>query len=299
MKSRARSGRIHRRTFALALLGALLLASPAGAGNPCADCTAPSESDIEGLLLETRRSILLGSSRDYLCVDGGECSYVIGSVAVKKSNWRLEVKASGVAKNCPSMVQSGQVTISIGETDSTGWSVSGSAGANANPFGVGVTAEIVAQLEGAHGLTRATSVSHTFKAGYCKVIVWTAFLEKADVTAEVPVHVWRRYAWWTKNKVTGAKVHQMGNKDVHCGSVTLYFQCLMPLAVHIHTCQTACSDPACSTIPTGEIGFEPPLPKGLEPPDWWRPRYPGPLGPTDASEDEPADDDDASSDGIR
>jgi hypothetical protein len=129
-------------------------------------------------------------------------------------------------------------------------------------------------------------VTQTFEPGYCRVIVWTIFLEKVDPIATVPVSVTRRYAWWTKNMATRDVVHQMGEVIMSCGTIELTFTCKIPLAFHSHECQTACSDPECALIPTGEIGFQAPLPAGLHPPEGWEPRYPGKILPSD----EPADD---------
>lgn len=277
-----RAGRLRRWIPATALLlGLGLLAGLPAHADLCGSCPTPTAAQVAAqcptLSLATRTHWLWGTNRDYLEFDGAECQYAVGTPVITMRNWRLVLKASGTAKNCPHCLSTATVTIIVSENESTAWALTASAGASVKALGMTLTSQIAAQLEQTSGLTRTTKGSQTFQPGYCRVIVWSAFLEAADPLATVTVNVSRSYAWWTKNESTGPTVHQRGTVTIPCGSASPTYTCKMPLAFHFHECQTGCPEPECSLIPTGEIGWQVPLPPGLAPPDGWEPRFPGKI----------------------
>lgn len=288
----------HGGRLAAALVLGLLAALPAHA-DICGDCPEPTEGQVRdaypALSLADRYSWLHGKNRDYLEYDGGACTYTPSDPSVVLRNWRLETLMSGMAENCPHCVSTTTITLVVEASKSTSWSLTASASASAQLLGAGVAAEIAGTLEKTTGLKRVTSITQTFQAGWCHVIAWSIMLERAEPVASVDVSVKRQFAWWTKNKSTGGTVHQSGTVTVPCGSAALEFSCQMPLAFHVHRAQTACPDPDCqATVVTRDLGFQPPLPPGLEPPDDWEPPYPIP----DEAPDEGPADPDAPKDGT-
>ncbi len=261
------------RRLALALLALFLsLSLPARAarGDVCSDCAPPSDAVLAaqpGFVLETREGFF-GPKRDYVEIDGGECSVsIVGDFDIEKKSSYLVLRGAGTAWNCPHSKACDTVTASISAADIKEWSLTTGASIGGSVLGVSLSAQFSTRVGQKAEIRVTTTVSKLICPTYCHVIDWSAFFEVATYEADVDYEVTRRWAWWTKNVYTGGDVHHMGEVFTSCGTGTATFQCQEPILGYFHLLDRGCDGTECGYIAPQDLRWFPPLPDGLPIPD--------------------------------
>ena len=185
----------------------------------------------------------------------------------------LRLRGMGEVWNCPHSSSASTITATAAAEDTKSWSVTNSFGTKLGGFGAALESKLVVMVAGATSITKVTTISATLQAAWCHRIPWQAFFDVAKYEAEVDYEVVRRFAWWTKNRMTGDRVRRHGEIWIPCGSGTASLGAQAPIAGHFQLSQRACNDPACRSVTSKDLGFFPPLPV--------------PHSPTTPSSDEP------------
>ena len=241
----------------------LLAGSAPARSDVCADCGPPTTEDLQqdpGFEVEKRG---FGVS-DEVHLHAGECHIQMeGAPRIEKQLGYLVLRGSGAVWTCPGSVASDTMTATVTETDSEDWSFSASSSVGMSMLGMGLSAEVVATVREASTVQAVTSITKEMKAGYCYVIAWEGYFEVAEYTADVAFSVERRFAWWTKNLLTGDTVHRSGEVWISCGTHEATLGMRAPIKGYFKLSQSPCPDPECKAIPAKEQGWFPPLPPGL------------------------------------
>jgi hypothetical protein len=254
------------------LLALLLLLLQAGAARAegCAECKAPTEQELAqdpAFALETRGSGLF-RYKDRWFVDGGECDVTITDTpeVERRAQW-LVLRGSGEVWNCPHSRSADTMTASINEGDLTAWTLSGDVGASVSFLGASLSAKLSADVRQQVSVNVVTTISKQINAGDCRRIRWYAYFLVADLEATVDYTLKRRFAWWTKNKLTGDTVLRKGDYHKDCGGGRATFRMHAPLEGTFRLLETGCGDPECAPIEPHDLGFFPPLEQLWPPPE--------------------------------
>ncbi len=298
---RVRRARV--RIYALPLLIAILgLDAPRSWADGCSDCPAPSAESIisaAGVALETRTGLFGEQVTDELYTDQGECTASgeeVPEIDLKESY--LVLSAAGEVWNCPQSQSSSQVTAEIAREHKTDWSLSASVELSLKTPVAEYKARFSASHGGSDGIREVTRLATTLQAKNCERVPWLAYLRVGTFELRAEFAVTQRWAWWTKNTLTGSTVHASGDYMQACGSTEITFDRKAPLAWHLRLAHRNCCG---GSGRYRDLGFHPPLPKGLKRPDWPEEfGYPEPPLPQEGTEpqdgtgpapDGPADDD--------
>jgi hypothetical protein len=192
---------------------------------------------------------------------------IAGSPDVTIKNAWLILRGTGEVWNCPHSSSCDTMVASAQQDDTTEWTQTGDVGGSLSLLGSGLSARLTEAVRKQVALRTTTQISKNLCAGECRRIRWWGYFMIADYTAEVTYQVTRRYAWWTKNPVTGHVVHRMGNVWVPCGTGLATFSMHAPIAGFFRLYQRACSDAEdCRHIAALDLGWFPPIPPGVPPP---------------------------------
>ncbi|MFM8386589.1 MAG: hypothetical protein ACKOCB_07235 [Planctomycetia bacterium] len=206
-----------------ALLGLLLASLPASPARAegCEDCAAPSAQALRsqpGFGLFVRQDRWGARREDTLHLDAGACAYAPASTPVARlgKSWMV-LRGTGTVASCPWGSTDASVSVSIAEGDSTDWRVEGEVQVELKAVALSTAAS--AKTGVAHGRTlqEVRQVTQRIEAAPGHVIDWEGWFELADLTLDLDLSVTRRYAWWTKNPLTGDHVHAAGEVLVDCG----------------------------------------------------------------------------------
>ena len=292
-----------------ALLGTLLGARASATAGDCSTCPRPSILDLfaAGVSLQVRQGDFVGDAeRDYVELDAGECtSAMVGNPVIVRDGSYLVLRGQGEVWDCPHSKSVDTVTITTSETDSSSWTISAKVGAKLKVLAAEVSAEISAGRTRGESITEVTSVSKQIIPGPLHRIQWMGYFEVSEYRATAEFAFTQRWAWWTKNRWTGATVHQKGDLYMHCGTSTVELTRKAPIAGYFELTQRGCGA-GCAPIPTVHLGFFPELPPRLRPDDAGGEVEPGedaPPVPDVEPETPPApqpqpDDDDGEGDGA-
>lgn len=256
--TRARGGFAARAALVLGLV-----ALPAAAYADCGSCPPPSAAELAaqpGFAIQTRSAPppFGRPVRDHVEMDGGECRATIdGAITVEKTNAWLALRATGEVWNCPHSSSDDKVVIEVRNGDSSGWSLNGAVSAEAQVLVASVKAQIAAGQTTGASVVEVTRVEKTIRAKMCNRIPWKGYFEIATYVARAPIRIERRWAWWTKNASTGARVHAKGSVWVYCGTEEMVLDRQAPISGVFHLRRKACSDPECKSFPPEDLGWFP------------------------------------------
>ncbi len=267
-------GRLVLRLLTPLLLACTWLAAPPAAlADGCAGCPSPSLSDLQGAPgfgLASRKDFLGRSKQDYYILDKGECeAHIQGIPVITIEDTWLALRASGEVWNCPHSKSSDTITVEAASSDSTEWSFTVTLGSELGPVGATLKREIQMGRTTGSTVTEVTRVSKTITPTFCHRIQWDAYFVVAKVKAVGHYAFKQRWAWWTKNTVTGStQVHASGDVYMDCGSGSLVLTRKAPLAGHFELTRRGCDGPECVHITPKRLGMFPPwVPPGGALPD--------------------------------
>jgi hypothetical protein len=253
----------------LLLVATLGLDAPPSFADSCSDCPTPSAESIlqaAGITLQTRTGVFGEPHTDKLHTDQGECTATgedVPEIDLKESY--LVLSAAGEVWNCPQSQSSSQVTAEISREHKTEWSLSAAVELSLKTPVAEYKARFNASQGGSDGIREVTRLSTTLNAKNCERVPWLAYLRVGTFELRADFAVSQRWAWWTKNTTTGSQVHESGNYVQSCGSKEVVFSRNAPLAWHLRLAHRNCCGGGGRYR---DLGFHPPLPPGLETPEW-------------------------------
>jgi hypothetical protein len=236
----------------------------------CEGCSGPTVAHLQqtaGLKLERRGDRLIGYARDYLLTDAGECTATLTAppTVTRECAWLVE-RGRGEVWHCPHSKSKDTITIEASRTDSTRWTLKVTSAVKLKA----VVAQAMLEVENGRSegvaIREVTRVSKTITPGYCRRIRWLGYFEVGKFTAEATFKFTQRWAWWTKNRKTGAKVHQSGDVHMDCGTGAVELGRQAPIAGYFDLTQGACEASKCGSVVAKHLGFFPPLPPYLPDP---------------------------------
>lgn len=261
-----RRSRIQWSIATIVAVALLIVGSTEARGDACSECGPPTLEDLQkdpNFKLEVR-SI---GVQDKVYLHGGECRIqLLEAPSIQKRLSWLQLRGSGAVWNCPSSTGTDTMTATSAASDSREWSLSTSGGVSATFLGVGLTAEVIATVREASHVEEITTISKVMTAKYCRMIQWGGYFEVAEYTADLLFDIERRFAWWTKNPLSGSLVHRKGEIWLSCGAQVARLDMRAPITGYFELKQIACPEKECKAIPTMELGWYPPLPPGLKEP---------------------------------
>ena len=256
----------------LLLLATLLLAAaptPAHAG-ACSNCPSPTLANLRleaGFTLGSHPTASGLLRQDYYELDRGECVTASSGVPViTRANSFLVLRGTGEVWHCPHSKAVDAITVESSSTDSTAWSFSVKIGAEFKALAAKIKAEVEAGITTGVTITEVTSIKKTITPAWCHRITWAGWFEVGNFEAKASIHVKQRWAWWTKNRETGDKVHAKGDIWIDCGAQPIILTRAAPIAGYFALRQKGCADPACAKVYLLELGFFPLLPTHLKAP---------------------------------
>jgi hypothetical protein len=241
----------------------------AAAADACSDCGPPTTEDLEQdprFKLEWR-TLAGKTERDYVATDGGECELdVHGYPDVRQTSAWLVLRGSGEVWNCPHSHSCDTMVATIDEGDLTSWTLQAEVGASAGLFGFGLSAKLAATVARQVQIRVVTTVSKELCAQECHRVRWWGYFLLSTYEATVDYSIRRRFAWWTKNPLTGHVVHNQGQVYADCGAGEATYGIQAPIQGHFRLQQSSCSDEECGHVASMDLGFFPPVPPGVTPP---------------------------------
>lgn len=212
--------RVRTRVLVL-LLVALGLAPQAAQADACAQCAAPTEASLAGqpgFALYEREDRWGARRTDTLHVDAGSCSYAPAAAPVARlgKSWMV-LRGQGTVASCPWGATEASVSVTLSEGDSTDWKVEGEVQAEVELAALAASAGLKVGMAHGRTLHEVRQVTQRIEAAPGHVLDWEGWFELADLTLDLELAVTRRYAWWTKNHLTGDVVHLSGEVLVACG----------------------------------------------------------------------------------
>ncbi|MFM8980287.1 MAG: hypothetical protein ACKOSS_07490 [Planctomycetia bacterium] len=241
--------------LALLLLARLLLAAGlplrAAQADACATCAAPTEASLSGqpgYALYVREDRWGTRRSDTLHVDGDACTYALGTTPVARlgKSWMV-LRGTGTVCNCPWGATDASVSVSLGDGDSTDWKVEGEVQAEVALVALKASAGLKVGVTHGRSLHEVREVTQRIEAAPGHVLDWEGWFELAELTLDLELDVTRRYAWWTKNQLTGDEVHLRGEVLVGCGRERVTLRRQASIGVRFRLWDAPCDGSAAPT----------------------------------------------------